>query len=209
MLSCYERADEFDVINDHTGPSARCSAGSSRRRSCTPSTGRSTASPARSTSRLRGSRRQVGLISLSMNQRRPKPDLNWVANFPNALDLSHLPVPAAPGRLPALPRPDEPRQGRAPRGRRRDGARPAAQDRRQDARAEGAGVLRGVRRAAPRQRDRVPRRGHARREGRAAAERARDALPDRMGGAVRPGDDRVDGVRDAGDRDAGTAPSPR
>ncbi len=32
-------------------------------------------------------------------------------------------------------------------------------------------------------------------------ERARDALPDRVGGAVRPGDDRVDGVRDAGDRD--------
>ena len=30
---------------------------------------------------------------------------------------------------------------------------------------------------------------------------ARDALPDRVGGAVRPGDDRVDGVRHAGDRD--------
>ena len=51
-------------------------------------------------------------------------------------------------------------------------------------------------------RDRVPRRGHARREGRAAAERARDALPDRVGGAVRPRHDRVDGLRHAGDRDA-------
>ena len=38
-------------------------------------------------------------------------------------------------------------------------------------------------------------------EGRAAPGRARDALPDRVGGAVRPRDDRVDGVRDAGDRD--------
>jgi glycosyltransferase involved in cell wall biosynthesis len=33
----------------------------------------------------------VGLISISLNQRRPKPDLNWVANVPNALDLEHYP----------------------------------------------------------------------------------------------------------------------
>ena len=33
----------------------------------------------------------MGLISLSLNQRRPKPDLNWVANIPNALDLEHYP----------------------------------------------------------------------------------------------------------------------
>ena len=35
-----------------------------------------------------------------------------------------------------------------------------------------------------------------------APERARDALPDRVGGAVRPRHDRVDGLRDAGDRHA-------
>ena len=39
-------------------------------------------------------------------------------------------------------------------------------------------------------------------EGRAAPERARDALPDRLGGAVRPRHDRVDGLRHAGDRHA-------
>ena len=61
-----------------------------------------------------------------------------------------LPVQAPPRRLPALPRPDERGQGRAPRGRGRDGARAAAQARREDARDEGARVLRGVRRAAPR-----------------------------------------------------------
>jgi glycosyltransferase involved in cell wall biosynthesis len=33
----------------------------------------------------------VGLISISLNQRRPKPNLNWVANIPNALDLEHYP----------------------------------------------------------------------------------------------------------------------
>ncbi len=35
---------------------------------------------------------QVRLISISLNQRKPKPDLPWVANCPNALDLSLYPV---------------------------------------------------------------------------------------------------------------------
>jgi glycosyltransferase involved in cell wall biosynthesis len=35
---------------------------------------------------------RVGLISLSMNQRSPLPHLNWIANCPNALDLSLYPV---------------------------------------------------------------------------------------------------------------------
>jgi glycosyltransferase involved in cell wall biosynthesis len=34
---------------------------------------------------------EVGLISLSHNQRKPKPGLNWVANVLNALDLEHYP----------------------------------------------------------------------------------------------------------------------
>ena len=49
-----------------------------------------------------------------------------------------LSVPSAPRRLPALPRAHEPGQGRASRRRRGDGGRAAAEDRRQDARAEGA-----------------------------------------------------------------------
>src|SRR5581483_7146128 len=44
--------------------------------------------------------------------------------------------------------------------------------------------------------------GDARREGRTAPERAGDAVPDRVGGALRARDDRVDGVRHAGDRHA-------
>jgi len=35
---------------------------------------------------------RVKLISLSLNQRRPLPDLPWVANCPNALDLAAYPV---------------------------------------------------------------------------------------------------------------------
>jgi glycosyltransferase involved in cell wall biosynthesis len=34
----------------------------------------------------------VGLISLSLNQRKPRPELPWVANCPNALDLTAYPV---------------------------------------------------------------------------------------------------------------------
>ncbi len=33
----------------------------------------------------------VGLISISMNQRAPKPELPWIANCPNALELSLYP----------------------------------------------------------------------------------------------------------------------
>ena len=35
---------------------------------------------------------RVALISISMNQRKPRPELHWVANCPNALDLSRLPL---------------------------------------------------------------------------------------------------------------------
>ena len=62
-------------------------------------------------------------------------------NCPNALDLSVYPCKPHTRRLPALPRPDEPRQGRAPRRRGRDGARGPAEDRRQVPRAQGDRVL--------------------------------------------------------------------
>ncbi len=91
VLSCYERADDFDVINDHTGP---LGAG----------LGGLVPSPVVHTihgpldgelggvyESLRTIATDVGLISISLNQRRPKPDLNWVANIPNALDLEHYP----------------------------------------------------------------------------------------------------------------------
>jgi glycosyltransferase involved in cell wall biosynthesis len=40
---------------------------------------------------------RVGLISLSENQRRPGPDLPWVANIYNALDLDDYPYHEEPG----------------------------------------------------------------------------------------------------------------
>jgi glycosyltransferase involved in cell wall biosynthesis len=92
VLSCYERADEFDVINDHSGalgavvsaavstPVVHTVHGPLDRRA-----GELYQQVARLAPR-------VGFISLSMNQRAPQPDLPWVANCHNALDLDAYPV---------------------------------------------------------------------------------------------------------------------
>jgi glycosyltransferase involved in cell wall biosynthesis len=91
-LACYERAAEFDVVSDHSGPLAAALGGAVE----TPvvhtvhgplggADGELYASLARVASR-------VGLISVSLNQRKPQPDLPWVANCHNALDLDAYPV---------------------------------------------------------------------------------------------------------------------
>jgi glycosyltransferase involved in cell wall biosynthesis len=95
-LACYERAGEFDVINDHSGLPAAALGGA-------------VATPVVHTVHgpLDGEARlvyeqvarvspAVGLISISMNQRAPGPDLPWVANCPNAIDLDAYPF--HPGR---------------------------------------------------------------------------------------------------------------
>ena len=90
-LSCYERAADFDIINDHSGPPAAALSGAV----ATPAVhtvhgplngvqGELYESVARVAPKL-------GLISISLNQRKPKPDLPWIANCPNALDFSLYP----------------------------------------------------------------------------------------------------------------------
>jgi len=90
VLACYERAGEFDVISDHTGPLAAALGGLS----VAPvlhtvhgpldgELGDAYEQIARISPRLR-------LISLSRNQRRPHPSLPWVANCPNAVDPSRF-----------------------------------------------------------------------------------------------------------------------
>lgn len=91
-LACYERADEFDLINDHSGLVAAALGGQLE----TPvlhtvhgpldgEAGAAYAQIARVAPRL-------GLISLSLSQRRPQPDLPWIANCPNAVDLARYPL---------------------------------------------------------------------------------------------------------------------
>ena len=173
-LHCYERADEFDVINDHSGLPAAALGGTVQTPVLHTVHGPLDAIGGVIYEQVARVSPRVGLISISLNQRRPKPDLPWVANCPNALDFSLYPV--------------KPRRGdyllflgrmSTDKGCHRaiDVAvtrRPPAQDRRQTTGARRARVLRRVRPAASERRDRVPGRGHARREGRAAPGRARE-----------------------------------
>jgi glycosyltransferase involved in cell wall biosynthesis len=91
-LACYTRADEFDVINDHTGMLGAALGGLVEtpvlhtvhgpldvREPWEVYAGIAKVAPG------------VGLISISENQRKPMPDLPWAATIPNAIDLSIYP----------------------------------------------------------------------------------------------------------------------
>jgi glycosyltransferase involved in cell wall biosynthesis len=96
-LACFERADEFDVINDHSGLPAAVIGGAVPTPTLHTVHGPLDAIGGVVYQQIARVAPQVGLISLSMNQRLPKPDLPWVANCPNALDLSLYPVKPHPG----------------------------------------------------------------------------------------------------------------
>ena len=91
-LACYERADEFDVINDHSGPVAAALGAAVRTPVVHTVHGPLAGEPGLLYEQLARVAPGVGLISLSLNQRRPKPDLNWVGNCANALDLQLYPA---------------------------------------------------------------------------------------------------------------------
>jgi glycosyltransferase involved in cell wall biosynthesis len=91
VISCYERYDEFDVINDHSGPPAATIGGAVPTPVLHTVHGPLTGEPGALYQSIAKVSPNVGLISISLNQRKPKPDLNWVANCPNALDLSVYP----------------------------------------------------------------------------------------------------------------------
>ncbi len=91
-LACYERAAEFDVVNDHSGPLAAALGGL-------------VSTPVVHTVHgplddvARGSYEavatlapRVGLVSLSLSQRKPAPNLPWVANCANGLDVAAYPL---------------------------------------------------------------------------------------------------------------------
>ena len=90
-LACYERADEFDVINDHSGLLAASLAGGTDVPVLHTVHGPVDAEGGIVYEQIARFAPRLGMISLSLNQRRPKPGLPWVANIPNALDLSLYP----------------------------------------------------------------------------------------------------------------------
>jgi glycosyltransferase involved in cell wall biosynthesis len=91
-LACYERADEFDVINDHSGIPAAALGGLVQTPVLHTIHGPlDTHEAQHAYASIAEVAPAVGLISISENQRRPMPDLPWAATIPNAIDLSIYP----------------------------------------------------------------------------------------------------------------------
>lgn len=90
-LGCYERASDFDVINDHSGLPAAALGGAVATPIVHTSHGPLDGEAGLVYQQIARVSPRVGLISISLNQRKPEPDLPWVANIPNALDFSLYP----------------------------------------------------------------------------------------------------------------------
>jgi glycosyltransferase involved in cell wall biosynthesis len=90
-LACYTNADEFDVVNDHTGVTGIVLSALVETPVVHTVHGPLDGEPGELYEQLAGLAPNLHLISLSLNQRRPKPELPWLANCPNALDLSVYP----------------------------------------------------------------------------------------------------------------------
>jgi glycosyltransferase involved in cell wall biosynthesis len=90
-LACYTKADEFDVINDHTGIVGVALSGLVDTPVVHTVHGPLDGEPGEMYERFETLVPNLHLISLSVNQRRPKANLRWLANCPNALDLSAYP----------------------------------------------------------------------------------------------------------------------
>jgi glycosyltransferase involved in cell wall biosynthesis len=90
-LPCYTHAEDFDVINEHTGMMGIVLSGLVETPVVHTVHGPLTGDPGAMYEALYQLVPSLQLISISLNQRRPKPDLPWLANCPNALDLSVYP----------------------------------------------------------------------------------------------------------------------
>lgn len=90
-LNCYSRHRDFDLINDHTGLLGAALGGAVETPVVHTVHGPVNGIPGLLYEQIASIAPQVGLISISLNQRRPKPHLNWIANCPNAIDFDLYP----------------------------------------------------------------------------------------------------------------------
>jgi glycosyltransferase involved in cell wall biosynthesis len=90
-LHCYARAAEFDLVNDHAGLASAALGGLIETPVLHTVHGPVDGEAGEIYEQIARVAPSLGLISLSLNQRRPKPELPWVANCPNALDFSLYP----------------------------------------------------------------------------------------------------------------------
>ena len=96
-IHAFRKADEFDVLHDHTGMLGLAFGGLVDVPFCHTVHGPLDGQPGRLYEQVLELAPKAQLISISMNQRRPKPSLPWIANCPNALDLSMYPFRRKPG----------------------------------------------------------------------------------------------------------------
>jgi glycosyltransferase involved in cell wall biosynthesis len=90
-LNCLSRQDEFELVNDHSGMLAAAIGGGGRVPMAHTVHGPLGGMPGEMYEQISRVAPNVGFISISMNQRRPDPDLNWIGNCPNALDFDLYP----------------------------------------------------------------------------------------------------------------------
>jgi glycosyltransferase involved in cell wall biosynthesis len=90
-LTCYERAGDFDLINDHSGPLGAALGAAPEVPVCHTVHGPLTGEPGDVYSLIGRVSPSVGLISISDSQRAPLPDLNWLATCHNAIALDAYP----------------------------------------------------------------------------------------------------------------------
>jgi glycosyltransferase involved in cell wall biosynthesis len=96
-VNCFMRHDEFDVIHDHTGLLGLALGSLLPTPLVHTVHGPLTDEPGELYERVVRMAPRGHLISLSLNQRRPKPDLPWLANVPNAIDVSSYTFRPDPG----------------------------------------------------------------------------------------------------------------
>jgi glycosyltransferase involved in cell wall biosynthesis len=89
--NAFRKAGEFDVMNDHTGLLGLALGGLVRVPFCHTVHGPLDGNPGRLYEQVLELAPHAKLISISMNQRTSRPGLPWIANCPNALDLSMFP----------------------------------------------------------------------------------------------------------------------
>jgi glycosyltransferase involved in cell wall biosynthesis len=90
-LPAYLRAEEFDAISEHTGMIGIVLSALVETPVVHTVHGPLTGDAGEMYETLAKLVPNLHLISISLNQRRPRPDLPWIANCPNALDLSVYP----------------------------------------------------------------------------------------------------------------------
>lgn len=91
-LAAFARAGEFDVIHDHTGMLGLTLGGLVETPFVHTVHGPLDGEPGEMYEQICAIVPRARLISISMNQRKPKPDLPWIGNCPNALEFSLYPV---------------------------------------------------------------------------------------------------------------------